>query len=185
MMIGGLLEATQNMQRDITEIRRDIKDSDSRAALSYEQSVSIAQQIALLRTRGLVIGDEAKASKYLKFIGYYRLSGYMLPFQSGGDGDQHHTFHAGTTFDQILDLSSFDRKLRLLFLDAIERIEIAIRAAVSTTMSLQHGPHWFLDSANFEAGFDHADFIRRAKNDIGHDERLSFPADWQERPIWR
>ncbi|MER9692000.1 DUF1515 domain-containing protein [Mesorhizobium sp. M0179] len=38
MMIGGLLEATQNMQRDITEIRRDIKDSDSRAALSYEQS---------------------------------------------------------------------------------------------------------------------------------------------------
>lgn len=38
MMIGGLLEAAQNMQRDITEIRRDIKDSDSRAALSYEQS---------------------------------------------------------------------------------------------------------------------------------------------------
>ncbi|BAB54924.1 mlr9754 (plasmid) [Mesorhizobium japonicum MAFF 303099] len=38
MMIGGLLEATQNMQRDITEIRRDIKDSDARAALSYEQS---------------------------------------------------------------------------------------------------------------------------------------------------
>ncbi|ESY88332.1 hypothetical protein X739_00435 [Mesorhizobium sp. LNHC220B00] len=38
MMIGGLLEATQNMQRDITEIRRDIKESDSRAALSYEQS---------------------------------------------------------------------------------------------------------------------------------------------------
>jgi hypothetical protein len=42
MMIGGLLEATQNMQRDITEIRRDIKDSDSRAALSYEQSEQTA-----------------------------------------------------------------------------------------------------------------------------------------------
>ncbi|TPN11744.1 DUF1515 domain-containing protein [Mesorhizobium sp. B2-1-2] len=38
MMIGGLLQATQDMQRDITEIRRDIKDSDARAALSYEQS---------------------------------------------------------------------------------------------------------------------------------------------------
>lgn len=38
MMIGGLLEATQNVQRDITEIRRDIKDSEARAALSYEQS---------------------------------------------------------------------------------------------------------------------------------------------------
>ncbi|TIM97141.1 MAG: DUF1515 domain-containing protein [Mesorhizobium sp.] len=38
MMIGGLLQATQDMQRDITEIRRDIKESDARAALSYEQS---------------------------------------------------------------------------------------------------------------------------------------------------
>lgn len=38
MMVGSLLQATQDMARDITEIRRDIKDSDSRAALSYEQS---------------------------------------------------------------------------------------------------------------------------------------------------
>ncbi|MBZ9857461.1 DUF1515 domain-containing protein [Mesorhizobium sp. CA13] len=38
MMIGGLLQATLDMQRVLTEIRRDIKDSDARAALSYEQS---------------------------------------------------------------------------------------------------------------------------------------------------
>ena len=44
IMIGGLLQATQDMQRDITEIRRDIKDSDARAALSYEQSESRAAQ---------------------------------------------------------------------------------------------------------------------------------------------
>lgn len=44
MMIGGLMEATQSMQRDITEIRRDIKDSDARAALSYEQSEQRAAQ---------------------------------------------------------------------------------------------------------------------------------------------
>lgn len=38
IMIGGLLEAVKSLQSDVTEIRRDIKDSDSRAALSYEQS---------------------------------------------------------------------------------------------------------------------------------------------------
>ncbi|MER8628509.1 DUF1515 domain-containing protein [Mesorhizobium opportunistum] len=48
MMIGGLLQATQDMQRDITEIRRDIKDSDARAALSYEQS---EQRAAASRSR--------------------------------------------------------------------------------------------------------------------------------------
>lgn len=38
MMIGGLVASMENVQRDISEIRRDIKDSDARAALSYEQS---------------------------------------------------------------------------------------------------------------------------------------------------
>lgn len=38
MMVGGLVAAMEGVQRDVTEIRRDIKDSDSRAALSYEQS---------------------------------------------------------------------------------------------------------------------------------------------------
>lgn len=47
-MIGGLLEATANMQRDITEIRRDIKESDARASLSYEQS---EQRAAASRSR--------------------------------------------------------------------------------------------------------------------------------------
>ncbi|MER9494152.1 DUF1515 domain-containing protein [Mesorhizobium sp. M0320] len=55
MMIGGLLEATQNMQRDITEIRRDIKDSDSRAALSYEQS---EQRAAASRSKIYAKTDE-------------------------------------------------------------------------------------------------------------------------------
>ncbi|MDG4898469.1 hypothetical protein P9272_33625 [Mesorhizobium sp. WSM4976] len=32
MMIGGLLQATQDTQRDITEIRRDVKESDARAS---------------------------------------------------------------------------------------------------------------------------------------------------------
>lgn len=55
MMIGGLLEAAQNMQRDITEIRRDIKDSDSRAALSYEQS---EQRAAASRSKMYAKTDE-------------------------------------------------------------------------------------------------------------------------------
>ncbi|MER9625065.1 MULTISPECIES: DUF1515 family protein [unclassified Mesorhizobium] len=55
MMIGGLLEATQNMQRDITEIRRDIKDSDARAALSYEQS---EQRAAASRSKMYAKTDE-------------------------------------------------------------------------------------------------------------------------------
>ncbi|MER8455869.1 DUF1515 domain-containing protein [Mesorhizobium sp. M1300] len=55
MMIGGLMQATQDMQRDITEIRRDIKDSDERAALSYEQS---EQRAAAARSKMYTKTDE-------------------------------------------------------------------------------------------------------------------------------
>lgn len=55
MMIGGLLQATQDMQRDITEIRRDIKDSDARAALSYKQS---EQRAAASRSKMYAKTDE-------------------------------------------------------------------------------------------------------------------------------
>lgn len=58
IMIGGLLQATQDMQRDITEIRRDIKDSDARASLSYEQS---EQRAAASRSKMYARTDELVA----------------------------------------------------------------------------------------------------------------------------
>ena len=39
-----------------------------------------ADLMVLLKSRGLVISDEAKAVRYLESIGYYRLSAYMYPF---------------------------------------------------------------------------------------------------------
>ncbi|MER8602773.1 DUF1515 domain-containing protein [Mesorhizobium sp. M0644] len=55
MMVGGLMQAMQDIQRDITEIRRDIKDSDARAALSYEQS---EQRAAASRAKMYTKTDE-------------------------------------------------------------------------------------------------------------------------------
>nr|NQU90751.1 Abi family protein [Bacteroidota bacterium] len=40
--------------------------------------------------------------------------------------DTSHTFFPGITFDRVLKTYLFDRKLRLLVFDAIERIEIAL-----------------------------------------------------------
>ncbi|MER8882583.1 DUF1515 family protein [Mesorhizobium sp. M0816] len=55
MMVGGLMQAMQDIQRDVTEIRRDIKDSDARTALSYEQS---EQRAAASRAKMYTKTDE-------------------------------------------------------------------------------------------------------------------------------
>lgn len=52
-------------------------------------------QIALLRSRGMIISDEARAKHYLRFIGYYRLSGYSLPFQINYNTDGSHRWTTG------------------------------------------------------------------------------------------
>ena len=42
---------------------------------------SYEEQLEILKSRGLQIGDEKKALAYLRTIGYYRLSGYLYPFR--------------------------------------------------------------------------------------------------------
>jgi len=104
-----------------------------------------AQQIELLKSRGLIIEDEAKAEKYFNEISYYRLSGYSLPLQKMKD-----TYNEGTTFDTILDLYLFDRELRLLVFDSIERIEIAIRSQMINTLAHKYNDsHWQDNAALF------------------------------------
>ncbi len=132
-------------------------------------AIDIDAQIALLRARGLTIANESRARHYLRFIGYYRLSGYALVFQVNYNADGSHRFHPGANFDDILDLYIFDRKLRLVVLDALERIEVAFRVALSHEMSISHGTHWFMDAAHFIPTYDHAVFLDHVKKEIGHD----------------
>ena len=102
--------------------------------------------IVQLENRGLTIENSERAKRYLEFIGYYRLSAYFLPYQNGKD-----QFKEGAKFDDILSLYIFDRKLKLILMDAIERIEVAIRSAITNYMSLfTNDPHWFLNKNHFD-----------------------------------
>ncbi|MBU3641413.1 Abi family protein [Polynucleobacter sp. Fuers-14] len=132
-------------------------------------STTIQEQIAIMRNRGLIVVDEIYARQYLEFIGYFRLAGYALPFQLNYNADGTHEFLPNTRFEDVVDLYVFDRKLRLLVIDALERIEVAVRATISWQMSERIGAHWYLDGTPFFPGFDHDDFLDRLKKDIGHD----------------
>lgn len=95
--------------------------------------LSFQDQITLLKSRGLEIDNEPKALSYLQEISYYRLSAYFLPYQNAKD-----KFEPNITFDQIIKTYSFDRELRLLVFDCIERIEVAIRTQIVYQMSLHY-----------------------------------------------
>jgi abortive infection bacteriophage resistance protein len=119
-----------------------------------KQPLSFAEQLQLMQERGLAITDPDRALRWLKKISYYRLSAYFLPFKDNGN------FLPGTEFDDVAGLYIFDRKLRLLVLDAIERIEVEVRTAITYEIARAHGPFGHLDPANFDPQYRHVDLLR-------------------------
>jgi abortive infection bacteriophage resistance protein len=107
--------------------------------------LSFQDQLQLLKSRKLKINDEPKTISYLKEISYYRLSAYFLPYQRVKD-----QFDEGTSFEQIIKTYSFDRELRLLVFDCIERIEVSIRTQMIYQMAIHYNDsHWHDNKVHF------------------------------------
>jgi len=109
---------------------------------SYQKPhLTFKEQLDLLKSRGLLVSDEAAALACLKSIGYYRLSGYWYPFRElikpNSIQNKLHkpqrkdTFVPNSKFQHVVELYLFDKKLRLVLLDAIEKVEIAIRVSIA------------------------------------------------------
>lgn len=108
-------------------------------------SLSIADQIALLARRGMLVPDRARAEHYLRHVSYYRLRAYWLPFEQPAPADGDHLFRTGTSIEDALALYVFDRQLRLLVMDAIERVEVSLRGGWAHHLAMKYGPHGYLD----------------------------------------
>lgn len=102
-----------------------------------------------LKSRGLVIDNEQRAEAYIINIGYYRLSAYMYPYLS--IPKTNHIFKSEVSFDNILDLYRFDKKLRVLLFNEIEKIEIAFKEAVANITAQMTGDiFWMTNSKYFK-----------------------------------
>ena len=104
--------------------------------------------VKLLLSRGLIINDAKRAERYIRSIGYYRLSAYFHPFLKSPKIE--HKFKDGTTFDSALMLYRFDKKLRVLLFNEIEKIEIAVREAIMNMTAERSGDiFWLTNPVHF------------------------------------
>ncbi|GAA1602452.1 Abi family protein [Kribbella hippodromi] len=119
--------------------------------------LTFTDQVALLKSRGLVITNEAEAEHLLSTIGYYRLSGYWYSYRRQlGQASRDDQFVEGTTFRQVVRLYDADRRLKLQVLRAIERVEIALRVLVAFTLG-KRGPYAHLDVRDLDGRFTRSD----------------------------
>jgi abortive infection bacteriophage resistance protein len=114
--------------------------------------LTVSAQIQLLKGRGMLFADEVRAARVLQNINYYRLRAYWLPFELPATDrlqGAEHGFRPDTAFDRVVSLYVFDRKLRLLLLEAIERVEIAMRTHWAQTLAERYDPHAYLQPGLF------------------------------------
>lgn len=125
-----------------------------------------SKQLSFLKDRGLIIESDEQVENYLLSIGYYRLICGYGSFFKRYDGTEN--FINGTNFQQIIDLYIFDQKLKILILEALERVEVTIRGLWGYHISLAtEDTHPHLNMNNFTKESIWNDSIKKI------DERLS------------
>jgi abortive infection bacteriophage resistance protein len=160
--------------------------------------LAVQDQIELLRARGMGMPeDQDLAADWLRRIGYYRLSGYWYPFRERTNDEVLETFRPGTNLAHAFELYVFDKRLRMLMLDAIERVEVGLRVDVALVMG-KIGPWSHRSPRNFNGYFNKPDpsdlILRHTKwlerlDELCDRSREDFAKRFREKytgpfPIW-
>lgn len=123
---------------------------------------SAAEQVAIMMQRNLVVEDANFAIETLRRINYYRLRGYWISLQDK-DTDK---FIEGTSFNRLVGIYEFDRKLRHLLSDVLDQIEISIRTSIAYVMSNLFGSLFYLCSDFFVNGTEHSGLLNTTNQNI-------------------
>ena len=126
--------------------------------------ISFQDQIQRLKSRGLVFNNEPQAELCLSNISYYRLRAYTYPFQD--NTDPNHPFTSEITFEEIIELYKFDRKLSQLVFEALEKVEIALRTQIIYQWAMKKGSHWQNDSSLYRDSVRFAKQITMLQSEI-------------------
>lgn len=113
-------------------------------------STSPADQLNLLKRRGLAVPDPERAVWYLQRVGYYRLMGYLFPQRLPLSDD----YLPGASIVDAIEAYELDCGLRRLVMEAVGHIEIAVKSRVTNHFTLTYGPFGHHDTSS--VAFDHA-----------------------------
>jgi abortive infection bacteriophage resistance protein len=111
------------------------------------------EQADKLIARGF-IADKVLLVERLRHVNYYRLSGYLYPYRQP---DDH--FKPGTTLERVWRHYTFDRRFRLIVMDAIERVEVSFRTQLIYAFAHATGAFGYTKERSL-SGLSNVEYIR-------------------------
>lgn len=128
-------------------------------------ALTVEKQISHLKDCGMIIPDEQSAAYWLTHVSYYRLSAYWLAFEHP-KGDPGPRFVESTSFDQVVDLYHFDRRLRRMVMRGAEHVEVALRGSWAYALAHHGGPHAYLGRELYADQHEYRQNRSKLANDI-------------------
>lgn len=129
--------------------------------------------IQVLKIKGLIINNQAWAEQFLSSFSYYRFKGYALTFRN--QASPLKPFSPGTTFEDIVTLIEFDKSLRILTFDGIEKIEVFFRTRFNEYMCNEYNtPFWYQNEHLFKkkGKFRHKEFLSKCERELHRSNEL-------------
>lgn len=155
--------------------------------------------VGYLSDNGMSILDPERAKRKLSQVGYYRLSGFWYPcrkidFADTGNAIMQHgkpkrldQFLEQTDFDKVFELYLFDKKLRFLLLDAIERIEINLKTVLAHELGrineLAYQDPGFINPTQLQDYYQNKN-IKNAWNEWSHRQRAELSRSKEDSIVW-
>lgn len=136
------------------------------------------EQVALMKSRGMHVDDDARAVALLQRVGYYRLSAYTYVLRQPASDDEAQAglrrssrFVAGADLADVERLYDFDARLRSTMLDALQTLEVALRVRIGYTLGKRDkyghllptalDPQRCTDETPPRGGVSHTDWLER------------------------
>jgi abortive infection bacteriophage resistance protein len=149
-----------------------------------KEPATVEAQLAKLEFRGCIIEDHTFAKRILEKINYYRLANYFEIFQQNSK-----RYREGTSFNRVVRIYDFDRRLRGLLLIFLEEIEISMRAVISNYHALKYGALGYLNESTFNHHHNHNHFMSRLSRLLETNTEKGFVSHYNRKhsgsfPLW-
>lgn len=130
---------------------------------------TIDQQITRMRVRGFEIHStkEREVRKFLSDVGYYRISGFFLPYYDRNN----EKLLKKIDFTKMMDTYWFDKELKSILLYLISSIEVEYKSRIANNLCLKYGPYFYCDEKFFNNVDLHNKWIEKFKEGLQYSDR--------------
>ncbi len=140
---------------------------------------TIDEQIANLKSIGLIIDDEDYARMILEDVSYFRLiKAFSLRLKP-----RNGKYENDVKFEDIANLYFFNANLRHILFPLIEIVEVNLRCRISNYFSIEHGVLGYKEAEHFSNAEYHEEFLNDVENEAERNSRAPFIKNFKENYV--